>query len=126
VSGSALWVLEGHPATQDKATAEFLAWLSKPVVAAEWHQSTGYLPLTEAAFRASEVSYYNRIPGAQAVIANMRSQTPVTARGFRVANYDRIEPVLNQELNDAFDGKTPSVAALTKAVSQARAIAQQR
>ncbi|WP_427185047.1 extracellular solute-binding protein [Bordetella bronchialis] len=126
VSGAALWVMEGHPAAQDKATAEFLAWLSKPVVAAEWHQNTGYLPLTEAAFRASEVSFYNRLPGAQSIIAAMRTQPPVTARGFRVNNYDRIEPLLSRELDDAFDGKTPPVAALTNAISQARVIAQQR
>jgi multiple sugar transport system substrate-binding protein len=126
VSGSALWALEGHPAAQDKATAEFLGWLSKPVTAAEWHQTTGFLPLTEAAFRASEVSFYSRVPGAQSIVANMRSQTPVTARGFRVANYDRIEPLLNRELDEAIDGKTPPVAALTNAVTQARAIAQQR
>jgi multiple sugar transport system substrate-binding protein len=126
VSGAALWVMEGHPAAQDKATADFLAWLSKPVVAAEWHQTTGFLPLTEAAFRASEVSFYSRIPGAQAVVANMRSQTPVTARGFRVNNYDRIEPVLSRELDEAFDGKTPPVAAMTNAINQARSIAQQR
>ncbi|AOB30722.1 glycerol-3-phosphate ABC transporter substrate-binding protein [Bordetella sp. H567] len=126
VSGSALWAMEGHPTVQDKATVDFLAWLSKPVIAAEWHQSTGYLPLTEAAFRASEVSFYSRIPGAQAVVASMRAQPTVTARGFRVNNYDRIEPVLSRELDEAFDGKTPPVAALTNAIDQARAIAQQR
>lgn len=126
VSGAALWAMEGHPAPQDKATVEFLAWLSKPVVAAEWHQNTGYLPLTEAAFRASEVSFYNRIPGAQAVVASMRAQPAVTARGFRVNNYDRIQAVLSRQLDDALDGKTPPVAALTSAISQARVIAQQR
>jgi multiple sugar transport system substrate-binding protein len=126
VSGSALWVLAGHPAAQDKATAQFLAWLSKPVIAAQWHQTTGFLPLTEAAFRASEVSFYKRIPGAQSVVANMRSQTPVTARGFRVANYDRIEPVLSRELDAAFDGQATPFTALTDAATQARSISQQR
>ena len=126
VSGAALWALEGHPAAQDKATAQFLAWLSKPVVAAEWHQRTGYLPLTEAAYRASDVSFYSRMPGAQQVIAAMRAQPGASARGFRIANYDRIEPVLNQELDAALAGKTPPVAALNSAASQARLIAQQK
>jgi multiple sugar transport system substrate-binding protein len=126
VSGSALWVMEGHPATEDKATSEFLAWLAKPVVAAEWHQHTGYLPLTEAAFRASDVSFYNRVPGAQQIVANMRNQPPVNSRGFRVANYERIEPILSRELTDAIDGKTPPVAALNNAAAQARTIVQQR
>ena len=61
--------------------------LSKPVVAAEWHQRTGYLPLTEAAFRASDVSFYKSIPGAQAVIASMSARPSASSRGFRMANY---------------------------------------
>jgi multiple sugar transport system substrate-binding protein len=126
VSGGALWALEGHPQTEDKATAGFLAWLSKPVIAAEWHQHTGYLPLTEAAFRASDVSFYSRIPGVQKMVDALRSQPPSTARGFRMANYERIEPVLSQELNDALDGKTPPVAALNNAAAQAKSISQQK
>jgi multiple sugar transport system substrate-binding protein len=126
VSGSALWAMEGRPAVEDKATVEFLAWLSKPVVAAEWHQHTGYLPLTEAAFRASDVSFYNRIPGAQDVVASMRIQPAVTGRGFRVTNYQRIEPILSRELTDAIDGKTPPMAALNNAAAEARSIVQQR
>lgn len=126
VSGGALWALEGHPQGEDKATAAFLAWLSKPVIAAEWHQHTGYLPLTEAAFRASDVSFYDRIPGAQRLVASMSSQPATNERGFRMANYDRIEPVINQQLNDALEGKTPPMAALNNAAAQAKAIAQQR
>lgn len=126
VSGSALWALEGNPVAQEKATAQFLAWLSKPVIAAEWHQRTGYLPLTEAAFRASDVSFYDKIPGAQQLVASLRTPLPANGRGFRIANYDRIESALNTQLTDAFDGKTPPVAALNNAAGQARSIAAQR
>ncbi|ARP94746.1 extracellular solute-binding protein [Bordetella genomosp. 13] len=126
VSGAALWAVEGHPQNQEKATAQFLAWLSKPVIAAQWHQRTGYLPLTEAAFRASDVSFYERMPGAQQIIASMRSQPAASSRGFRMANYDRIEPVLNRELDEALEGRTPPMAALNSAATQARAIAQQK
>jgi len=126
VSGSALWALEGRPQAEEKATAQFLAWLSKPVIAAEWHQRTGYLPLTEAAFRASDVSFYKSIPGAQAVVASMSTRPVANSRGFRMANYDRIEPVFNQQLNDALEGKTPPVSALNNAANQARSIATQR
>ncbi len=126
VSGSALWALDGHPKAEEKATAQFLAWLSKPVIAAQWHQRTGYLPLTEAAFRASDVSFYERIPGVQALIASMSSQPTTNSRGFRMANYERIEPVFNTQLNEAFEGKVPPVAALNNAANQARSIAAQR
>jgi multiple sugar transport system substrate-binding protein len=123
VSGAALWATEGHPAEQDKATAEFLAWLSKPVIAAQWTQHTGYLPLTEAAFRASDVSYYNRIPGAQAVIASMSGPETPTNRGFRINNYDRIQAVFGNALDDAFADKMTPVAALQLAAMQAHTLA---
>lgn len=123
VSGAALWATEGHPADQDKATAEFLGWLSKPVIAAEWTQHTGYLPLTEAAFRASDVSYYKRIPGAQAVIASMSGPTPATGRGFRMNNYERIQAVFGSALDDAFADKMTPMAALQLAAMQAHTLA---
>lgn len=126
ISGSALWAVDGHPQGQEKATAQFLAWLSKPVVAAEWHQRTGYLPLTDAAFRAAEISAYDKIPGAKAVVNSMTSDGGVTGRGFRMANYDRVEPILSAELDKALDGSTPPVAALNSASDQARKIVQQR
>ena len=123
VSGAALWATEGHPADQDKATAEFLGWLSKPVIAAEWTQHTGYLPLTEAAFRASDVSYYKRIPGAQAVIASMSGSTPATGRGFRINNYERIQAAFGSALDDAFADKMTPMAALQLAAMQAHTLA---
>ncbi|CAP42333.1 extracellular solute-binding protein [Bordetella petrii] len=126
VSGSALWAIDGHPQAQEKATAQFLAWLAKPVNAAEWHQRTGYLPLTDAAFRAADVSFYDKVPGAHAIVQSMQSKSPSTSRGFRMANYDRVEAVLSTELDEAFDGKTPPVAALNRAADQARRLAQQR
>jgi multiple sugar transport system substrate-binding protein len=55
----------------------------------------------------------------------MRSGS-ANSRGFRMDHYERIEPILNQQLNDAIDGKTPPVAALTNAAAQAKAIAEQR
>jgi len=126
ISGSALWAVDGRPQSEEKATAQFLAWLSKPVNAAEWHQQTGYLPLTDAAFRAADVSFYSKVPGAKAVVDSMKADGGTTSRGFRMANYDRVEPVLSSELSKAFDGATPPVAALNSASDQARKIVLQR
>jgi len=56
----------------------------------------------------------------------MTSDGGVTGRGFRMANYDRVEPVLSAELDKALDGSTPPVAALNSASDQARKIVQQR
>jgi len=120
VSGSAFWAMDGRPQAEEKATAGFLAFLSKPVVAAAWHQRTGFLPLTDAAFRASDVSFYSKVPGAQAVVASMRDNPTANERGFRMANYDRIQPVIDRELDDAFEGKTPPMAALNNVQARAK------
>jgi len=115
VSGSALWAVGGHSRAENQATAAFLAYLSTPVVAARWHQNTGFLPLTQAAFRASEVSYYNRIPGAHRLVKVMRATQPRTSLGFRLPNYTAITPVLNQGFEQAINGQRSPMQALDDA-----------
>jgi len=121
VSGSALWALAGHSRAENAATAAFLSWLAKPVVATRWHQRTGFLPLTRAAFLAASVSLYQRLPGAHPLIAALRD-TPATSRGFRLANYPAIHAVLNQSFEDAMAGQRPPVQVLKEAQAQIRAI----
>ena len=120
VSGSALWVTTGHPVEQYKATASFLAYLSKPVVAAAWHQKTGFLPLNDASTRAADVSFYGSIPGLNRIVENMRQATTKTNRGFRLNGYARIEPMLSVELDAALSGQVPPVKALTTAIEEAK------
>ncbi|MEI2416100.1 extracellular solute-binding protein [Orrella sp. JC864] len=122
VSGSALWAIAGHPRSEDKASATFLAYLATPVVAAQWHQQTGYLPLTEAAFRASDVSFYNKIPGAHQLIEALRTQPSPSSRGFRLNNYPQIETVMNTELQNALTGQTPPMRALNNISEKASAL----
>ena len=45
--------------------AKFFSFLSKPEVQAAWHQNTGYLPITRAAFDLTRTQgFYDRNPGA--------------------------------------------------------------
>jgi len=114
VSGSALWALAGHARDENAATTAFLAWLAKPVAAARWHQKTGFLPLTHAAFLAANVSFYQRLPGAHQIINTLRL-APASSRGFRLRNYPAVEKILNQSFENAMAGKQPPVQALNKA-----------
>jgi hypothetical protein len=54
----------------------------------------------------------------------MRNVKDVNSRGFRLANYPSIEPILSREFDAALSGNTPPVEALTKAVDQAKAFSQ--
>ena len=103
----------------------FLAFLAQPVIASDWHQRTGFLPLTDAAFRTGDAAFYDRIPGARQVVDSMRNVKDANSRGFRLRNYTRIEPILSREFEAALSGKTPPVEALTIAVDQGKVISQE-
>lgn len=120
VSGSAFWAVAGQTPNRNKATADFLGYLAKPVIAADWHQKTGFLPLTDAAFRAADVSFYNRIPGAQTVVQSLKKDSGKnSAEGFRMKNYGAVETMLNTEWLSALDGKVSAMSALNSAKEQA-------
>jgi len=120
VSGSAFWVVAGHTPAQNKATSAFLGFLSKPVIAAKWQQATGFLPLTDAAYRAADVSFFSRIRGAEELVEQMRRDNGKDHRGFRLNNYHRVEQILDQQFQAAITGKVPPVAALNNAMDQSK------
>ena len=49
IGGATLWVLKGRESEEYKGVAAFFAYLSTAEVQADWHQFTGYLPITLAA-----------------------------------------------------------------------------
>lgn len=121
VGGSALWALAGHSAPEQAAMGKFVAWLATPAVAAQWHQSTGYLPMTEAAARAADVSFYGRIPGAQAVVDQMDDNPSQNSRGLRLPQYPRVEAILSEEMSAILQGDKPPMQAQADAVRRASA-----
>src|SRR6201993_1079003 len=64
IGGATLWVLRDRPREEYKGVARFFAYLSQPGVQAAWHQNTGYLPITRAAFELTRAQgFYERNPG---------------------------------------------------------------
>ena len=54
MGGASLWAVGGKTAGEYKGVAKFFAFVSQPEVQAEWHQSTGYLPITRAAYEITK------------------------------------------------------------------------
>ena len=54
ISGGGLWAAAGKTHAEYRGVARFLAWLARPEIQAEWHQRTGYVPVTRAAYRSEE------------------------------------------------------------------------
>lgn len=80
--------------------ARFLNFLSQREVLAEWHQQTGYLPISEAAYELSrKQGLYERNPGIDAPLRAMTTR-PQTAnsKGIRLRNFVQIRAIIDEEL----------------------------
>src|ERR1700712_3241854 len=107
IGGATLWVLRDRPRDEYKGVAKFFAFLSKPEVQAAWHQNTGYMPITRAAFDLTRAQgFYDRNPGTAISIEQITLKPPTeNSRGIRLGSFVLIRDVIDDELEQAFTGK---------------------
>jgi sn-glycerol 3-phosphate transport system substrate-binding protein len=127
IGGGSLWVLRGRPEAEYKAVARFLAYLARPQVQAAWHQDTGFLPVTRAAYELTQAQgYYARFPGAETAIRQVMHKPPTeNSRGVRLGSFVLIRDAIDDELEDAFSGKKGAKAALDSAVLRGNELLRQ-
>jgi sn-glycerol 3-phosphate transport system substrate-binding protein len=127
IGGATLWVLRDRPGAEYKGVAKFFAFLSKPEVQAAWHQNTGYLPITRAAFDLTRSQgFYDRNPGAAISIEQITLNPPTeNSRGFRLGSFVLIRDVIDDELEQAFSGKKSAQAAMDSAVERGNRLLRQ-
>lgn len=114
IGGASLWVMRGKDEASYPGVAQFLAFLSQPEIQAEWHQSTGYLPITQAAYDlTTEQNYYAENPGSDVAIQQMTLNEPTeNSKGLRFGNFVQIRTMFEEELEAALNGsKTAAEAA---------------
>ncbi|WP_322015745.1 sn-glycerol-3-phosphate ABC transporter substrate-binding protein UgpB [Paraburkholderia sp. J12] len=113
IGGASLWVLAGKNPEVYKGVAKFLAYLTSPAVAAKWHQDTGYLPVTKAAYDLTrQQGFYEQHPGADTATRQMLNKPPLPyTKGLRLGNMPQIRTVMDEELEQVWIGtKTPQQA----------------
>ncbi|WP_420134641.1 sn-glycerol-3-phosphate ABC transporter substrate-binding protein UgpB [Rhodopseudomonas sp.] len=127
IGGATLWVLRGRPADEYKGVAKFFAYLSRPEVQAAWHQATGYLPVTRAAYELTRAQgFYDRNPGTAISIEQMTLKPPTdNSRGLRLGSFVLIRDVIDDELEQAFSGKKSAQAAMDSAVERGNKLLRQ-
>jgi len=127
IGGATLWVLRGRPQEEYKAVARFFAYLSRPQVQAAWHQNTGYLPVTQAAYELSRAQgFYDSNPGAAVAIEQINHKPPTeNSRGLRLGSFVLIRDAIEDELEQAFRGKKSAKAALDSAVVRGNELLRQ-
>jgi sn-glycerol 3-phosphate transport system substrate-binding protein len=127
IGGATLWVLRDRPKAEYKGVAKFFSFLSKPEVQAAWHQNTGYLPITRAAFDLTRAQgFYDRNPGASISIEQITLKPPTAnSRGFRLGSFVLVRDVVDDELEQAFAGKKSAQAAMDSAVERGNRLLRQ-
>jgi sn-glycerol 3-phosphate transport system substrate-binding protein len=119
IGGASLWVMSGRSKDEYKGVAKFFTFLSQPELQAEWHQGTGYLPITMAAYDLTKKSgFYDKNPGTDVSVKQMIVKTTDKSRGIRLGNFVQIRDVIDEELENVWSGKKDAKAALDAAVSR--------
>src|SRR5207302_8711310 len=117
----------GKKPEEYEGVAKFFGYLSKTDVREAWHEATGYLPITKAAYEATKKSgFYEKTPGVEVAIIQLTGKPPTeNSRGLRLGNLVQIRDVIAEELEAAFAGKSTAKAALDNAVNRGNALLRQ-
>jgi sn-glycerol 3-phosphate transport system substrate-binding protein len=119
IGGASLWVMSGKKQEEYKAVAKFFKFLSQPEVQAKWHQETGYLPITTAAYELTRKSgFYETSPGPQVPVQQMIVKTTAKSRGIRLGSFVQIRTIVDEELEQVWNGKKTAKEALDTAVKR--------
>ncbi len=124
IGGATLWALNGKSPEVYKGVAEFFTYLSGAEVQAEWHQATGYLPITNAAFAlGQEQGYYEANPGSEVAIEQITRGTPTAnSKGIRFGNLTQARSVIDEEFEALLGGTKSAQEALDAAVARGNQI----
>ncbi len=120
IGGATLWVLKGHPKEDYKGVAQFMQHLASPEVQAWWHQETGYVPITTAAYELSKKQgFYEKNPGTDTAIKQLSLNTPTpNSRGLRFGNFVQIRDIINEEMEAIWNGTKDASQAMDDAVER--------
>lgn len=119
--GASLWVMAGKKPGEYRGVGRFFAFLARPETQALWHQRTGYLPLSRAAYEATKKSgFYDAAPGIEISIKQITNVGRPTAhsRGVRLGNQALIRSIIDEELENVWSTVKPPKLALDDAVKR--------
>ena len=120
IGGASLWVLSGHSQEEYEGVATFFNYLSSPAVQADWHQFTGYLPITTNAYYLTKgQGVYQEKPGMETALKQMTLNKPTqNSRGLRFGNFVQMRAIMYDTLEAIFSGKTDAEKGLGEAVGK--------
>jgi sn-glycerol 3-phosphate transport system substrate-binding protein len=127
IGGATLWVLSGKPKEHYAGVAKFFTFISSAEVQADWHQATGYVPITTAAYELTKKQgFYDKNPGRDVAVLQLMNKPPTpNSKGLRLGNFVQIRDVEDEELEAVWAGKKTAKEALDAAVQRGNALLRQ-
>ncbi|WP_037312483.1 extracellular solute-binding protein [Ruegeria halocynthiae] len=123
IGGAALFAMSGKSDEENKATAEFFRFLTAPETQYFWHQETGYVPITEAAYEvAKKDGHYDRFPAAEVGITQLSAKAGENTKGYRMGFYVQIRDIMNREYGRILTGETDVETAFKTIEAEANAL----
>lgn len=120
IGGAALFAMSGKSAEENKATAEFFRFLTSAKTQYFWHEKTGYVPITEAAYDVAKVDgHYDRYPAAEIGIQQLSLKAGEHTKGYRMGFYVQIRDVMNREYGRILTGETDVETAFSNIEAEA-------
>ena len=123
IGGASLFAMAGKTAEENEATAAFFEFLTKPETQYYWHQQTGYVPITEAAYEVAKADgHYDRAPAAEVGILQLSLPAGENTKGYRMGFYVQIRDVMNREYGRILTGETSVEDAFAAIETEANAL----
>jgi len=120
IGGASLWVMKDFSEEEYQAVVEFFNYLSSAEVQTLWHQKTGYLPITEAAYtHTKDAGFYENHPASEIAVLEVMQNAPTPhTKGIRLPNYVEIREIIAGGLEQAINGSVSAEEALESAIER--------
>ncbi|MCV3736537.1 extracellular solute-binding protein [Rhizobium sp. TRM96647] len=107
IGGAALFAMAGKPAEENKCVADFFQFLTSPEIQKFYHQATGYVAITTAAYELTKSEgYYDKTPVAEVGIKQLMLPAGEWSKGYRLGFYPQIREIMEREYGRIFSGET--------------------
>ena len=120
IGGASLWITNTRPLKEQWAAWEFVKWLTRPVVQAEWSIATGYFPIRKAAYDEQILKdWHAQRPQFITAIEQLRSSPLTTVtQGAVIGTFPQARQIVEAAMESVILGQATASEALAKAAEE--------
>jgi sn-glycerol 3-phosphate transport system substrate-binding protein len=122
--GATLWVMQELPSPDYRGVAQFFKFLAEPEQQTRWHQTTGYVTVTNASVRSlGQTNHFLKHPDQWTAFAQLTSgQNTAHTQGIRLGNFVAVRDAIEDEFENILAGKKGVQQGLNDAVAKGNEI----